>query len=75
VILTLRPIGSPDVLIHQNFRDSCNFGESKDQARHEFLFKANVKDYRWAVQQVFRSPGHASHIEMSILGKPSERLR
>ena len=33
------------------------------------IFKAEARDFRPATQRVFRSPGHASHIEMSILGK------
>jgi len=33
------------------------------------IFKAEAKDFRPATQRVFRSPGHSSYIEMSILGK------
>ena len=33
------------------------------------IFKAEAKGFRPATQRVFRSPGHSSYIEMSILGK------
>ena len=33
------------------------------------IFEAKARDFRPATQRVFRSPGHASHIEMSMLGK------
>jgi putative CocE/NonD family hydrolase len=39
------------------------------------IFKAEARDYRAATQRVFRSPGHATHIEMSILRKPTESPR
>jgi putative CocE/NonD family hydrolase len=39
------------------------------------IFQAEARDYRAATQRVFRSPGHATHIEMSILGKPAESPR
>jgi putative CocE/NonD family hydrolase len=32
------------------------------------IFKAEAKDFRPATQRVFRSPGHATHIEMSLIG-------
>ena len=32
-------------------------------------FKAEAGDFRPTTQRVFRSPGHASHIEMRMLGK------
>jgi predicted acyl esterase len=33
------------------------------------IFKAEPKDFRPATQRVFRSPGHATHLELSVLGK------
>jgi predicted acyl esterase len=39
------------------------------------IFKAEARDYRAATQRVFRSPGHASHIEMRILRKPTASAR
>ena len=31
------------------------------------IFKAEAKDFRPATQRVFRSPGHATHLELSVL--------
>ena len=31
------------------------------------IFKADAKDFRSAIQQVFRSPGHATYVEMSLI--------
>ena len=31
------------------------------------IFKAEAKDFRSATQRVFRSPGHATHLELSVL--------
>ena len=33
------------------------------------IFKAEAKDFRSATQRVFRSPGHATHLELSVLPK------
>lgn len=33
------------------------------------IFKAEAKDFRAATQRVFRSPGHATHLELSVLAR------
>ncbi len=33
------------------------------------IFKAEARDYRPATQRVFRSPGHATHLEVGVIGK------
>jgi putative CocE/NonD family hydrolase len=39
------------------------------------IFQAEARDFLAATQRIFRSPGHATHIEMSILRKPGESPR
>ena len=33
------------------------------------IFKAEEKDFRAATQRIFRSPGHATYVEMSLIEK------
>jgi predicted acyl esterase len=33
------------------------------------IFKAKEGDFRTATQRVFRAPGHATHLEMSVTPK------
>jgi hypothetical protein len=33
------------------------------------IFKAEAKDFRAATQRIFRSPGHATYVDMTLLKK------